>query len=82
MKLLSKMGTSILIALGFFCTMPQVVFAEELTNIEIVDDYATIGVAETEQFSLENSQMTEEQHRKYEQMLLKEGHELTVANRY
>lgn len=78
MKLWKKTGVSVLLALSLFLVMPQVVSAEEHTDCEFVDDHATVGTAET-QFSLERAQMTEEQQKMYEQLLLREKKELKIG---
>lgn len=73
------MGVPVLLMLCFFFVNSQVVLAEEYANFELIDDYATVGTAETQQFSLEKTQMSEEQQKLYAQLLLEEKKALKVG---
>lgn len=75
----NKVGVPVLLMLCFFFVNSQVVLAEEYANFEFIDDYATVGTAETQQFSLERTQMSEEQQKLYAQLLLEEKKALKVG---
>lgn len=77
MKLLKKMGLTLLVTFSFFCITTQNVSAEEV--FEFVDDNATTGVAETGISSSGREQRTEKQQRQYNQAMSGEGADLEVG---